>query len=93
MADEKGDTLRPPPPSYEVPRCAACGRQTLCNLVVLACEERWYLCPDSCMPAFLAEARGWLRREQRHSELLGDAAEEEAEDERELATLAELGAG
>jgi hypothetical protein len=90
MAEAEHDTFRPPPPSCELPRCEACGKQTLCNLVLLANDERWYLCPDVCLPALLAEARGWLRREQRHNAILGDAAAEDEEDARELATLAEL---
>lgn len=78
------DTWRPPPPAYELPPCEACGKRTTCNLVLLANERRWYLCPDICMPAFLAEADGWLKREQRHNELLA-AAGEDGDDETELA--------
>jgi hypothetical protein len=79
-----GDTWRPPAPSYELPKCEACGKQTTCNLVILANAHRWYLCPEICMPAFLAEAEGWLKREQRHNELLREAGEED-DDETEIA--------
>lgn len=71
-----------PPPHYELPTCKACGRREYCNTVRLANEPPWDLCPQSCMPAFLAEAQGWLRREQRHAELLRDAGDD-GEDETE----------
>jgi hypothetical protein len=85
MPDEKGDTLRPPPSSFE-PCCKACGRARQCTPVKLGSEVRWPLCADLCFPAFLAQAQGWLAQEQRHAELLADAAREDAE-------LAELGVG
>lgn len=65
------------PRSLALPCCEACGQQTLCCLVLFGNSERWYLCPALCLPALLAEARSWLRREQRHNELLREAGEDE----------------
>jgi hypothetical protein len=67
-------------PTDELPYCAACGKQVAC--------ERWYLCPDVCMPALLAEARSWLAREKRHNERLARAGED-GEDETELGAESE----
>lgn len=59
-----------PPKDIEFPVCLACGTRTACVLVRLANDEAWWLCPEFCFPALLADCRDWLRNEQEHNRQL-----------------------
>lgn len=48
----------------QLPECKRCGARGAHNIVRIALDEPWYLCPEPCLPLFRKASEDWLRHQK-----------------------------